>query len=369
MRFGEAEVVDLTDEGKEKEEGEEEEEGEVMIVEKDPPVPLILAIDVVKRPPPLASAIIPCRFRARFGDSSYTYSVKWQLHWKGRTPPSKNNQEVKVALSIKLGGYPASPHIGVQTLTIASHMEVLTAIMTLAELVKSLSSSSTAIDLTRNFPNPDRIIYTATGVTVQFTTLCRDYFIPAQKLSMVIVVNETNAAMKCPLLPPIPSAPKMISCINYRNTSGDVFSALHWEKAEEEGATYQGWRVYDNDPTRSMVFTTAETRVLREACDNENCTCKVGIRQINDNGSSPVTYYNEGGEASTSLCAICLCPLDICEGDQCVVMPNGCIHLFHEGCLTQWSQKQQSCPLCKISYENVSLYGQRKQMENSMLYY
>jgi len=46
-------------------------------------------------------------------------------------------------------------------------------------------------------------------------------------------------------------------------------------------------------------------------------------------------------------CSICLC--DFVENEKCLVTPLPCntLHVFHEGCIKLWMERNNSCPLCK----------------------
>jgi hypothetical protein len=45
-------------------------------------------------------------------------------------------------------------------------------------------------------------------------------------------------------------------------------------------------------------------------------------------------------------CAICLDSLDNLEGNK-IIQLNNCNHQFHESCLKQWIDKNNTCPLCR----------------------
>jgi hypothetical protein len=145
----------------------------------------------------------------------------------------------------------------------------------------------------------------------------------------------------------------------------EAFIAIQWEKGQE-GVKYEGWRFYqDDDDKNYRSFTTTWSKTILVACNKQNCKCSVGIRQITDDGASPITYYKEDrNETSASSCAICLSPLDIGR-DECVTMPGGCLHLFHVGCLTQWANKEPSCPLCKIPFTTTMRCGAPAQIKKA----
>ncbi|KAJ6776300.1 RING-H2 FINGER PROTEIN ATL51-LIKE [Salix koriyanagi] len=48
----------------------------------------------------------------------------------------------------------------------------------------------------------------------------------------------------------------------------------------------------------------------------------------------------------SSGCVICLD--DFQKGEDCCVL-SSCKHVFHSGCVKQWLDKNQSCPLCRNS--------------------
>ncbi|KAJ4902923.1 hypothetical protein Rs2_16874 [Raphanus sativus] len=47
-------------------------------------------------------------------------------------------------------------------------------------------------------------------------------------------------------------------------------------------------------------------------------------------------------------CAICLEEMSE-ESEQALCQPPGCVHMFHEDCLTHWLDRHDSCPLCRQS--------------------
>jgi hypothetical protein len=56
-------------------------------------------------------------------------------------------------------------------------------------------------------------------------------------------------------------------------------------------------------------------------------------------------------EESTEICSVCL------DDENCVDCKTGCSHNFHAKCLSQWVNKNNSCPLCreKITSINTNL--------------
>ncbi|KAG2308222.1 hypothetical protein Bca4012_082711 [Brassica carinata] len=50
-------------------------------------------------------------------------------------------------------------------------------------------------------------------------------------------------------------------------------------------------------------------------------------------------------------CAICLEKMSEEESkqEQPLCQPPGCVHMFHEDCLTHWLKRHDSCPLCRQS--------------------
>ncbi|KAF9666780.1 hypothetical protein SADUNF_Sadunf16G0264200 [Salix dunnii] len=55
---------------------------------------------------------------------------------------------------------------------------------------------------------------------------------------------------------------------------------------------------------------------------------------------------DESSADFSSGCVICLD--DFQKGEDCCVL-SSCKHVFHSGCLKQWLDKNQSCPLCRNS--------------------
>lgn len=53
--------------------------------------------------------------------------------------------------------------------------------------------------------------------------------------------------------------------------------------------------------------------------------------------------------AEEPTCSICLCEYE--EGDKLVSLP--CNHVFHEDCITSWTDHNKRCPLCNTDLESV----------------
>ncbi|KAJ0260343.1 Uncharacterized protein HA466_0065590 [Hirschfeldia incana] len=53
-------------------------------------------------------------------------------------------------------------------------------------------------------------------------------------------------------------------------------------------------------------------------------------------------------------CAICLEEMLEEESEQALCQPPGCVHMFHEDCLTHWLDRHDSCPLCRQSTNHLT---------------
>ena len=53
-------------------------------------------------------------------------------------------------------------------------------------------------------------------------------------------------------------------------------------------------------------------------------------------------------------CSICLCEYE--NGDKLVSLP--CKHIFHDDCITSWTDNNQRCPLCNYDLESVAGSGE-----------
>ena len=58
----------------------------------------------------------------------------------------------------------------------------------------------------------------------------------------------------------------------------------------------------------------------------------------------PTFVYCRNEEINNCDCPICLCSFDI--GDMLISLPCNHKHSFHAGCIRQWLQRMNSCPLC-----------------------
>jgi Ring finger domain len=53
-------------------------------------------------------------------------------------------------------------------------------------------------------------------------------------------------------------------------------------------------------------------------------------------------------------CSICLCEYE--DGDKLVSLP--CKHIFHDDCISSWTDNNQRCPLCNLDLESVAGSGE-----------
>ncbi|KAL3912440.1 MAG: hypothetical protein SGARI_001157, partial [Bacillariaceae sp.] len=53
-------------------------------------------------------------------------------------------------------------------------------------------------------------------------------------------------------------------------------------------------------------------------------------------------------------CSICLCEYE--DGDNLVSLP--CQHIFHDECISSWTDNNQRCPLCNYDLESVAGSGE-----------
>merc|ERR1712224_932233 len=82
------------------------------------------------------------------------------------------------------------------------------------------------------------------------------------------------------------------------------------------------------------------------------------ISQLGDYGSatsSKVGANNSDGVKNIGddepTCSICLCEYE--KGDKLVALP--CKHVFHESCITSWTDHNTRCPLCNSDLESMSV--------------
>ena len=86
---------------------------------------------------------------------------------------------------------------------------------------------------------------------------------------------------------------------------------------------------------------------------------EVEVEQPKSKSKSKSNQLNLKLETETKItqgcCSICL--EEFIEEDICRRLVN-CTHLFHNHCVSQWLQKQPSCPLCrtKIKIQNMALW-------------
>ena len=62
--------------------------------------------------------------------------------------------------------------------------------------------------------------------------------------------------------------------------------------------------------------------------------------------------YHDGAKnvEDEPQCSICLCEYE--KGDRLIALP--CKHVFHEDCITSWTDHNVRCPLCNSDLESVS---------------
>jgi hypothetical protein len=74
----------------------------------------------------------------------------------------------------------------------------------------------------------------------------------------------------------------------------------------------------------------------------------------------PVTTVSEDSDencdkkpsASTSNCNCCICMCDVAQVELATI--NGCEHEFCFGCIEKWSERENSCPLCKERFTKIT---------------
>mmetsp|Transcript_29283 Transcript_29283/g.68832 ORF Transcript_29283/g.68832 Transcript_29283/m.68832 type:complete len:392 (-) Transcript_29283:1645-2820(-) len=62
-------------------------------------------------------------------------------------------------------------------------------------------------------------------------------------------------------------------------------------------------------------------------------------------------------EANVVNCCICMC--DVEPNDLASI--NGCDHQFCFGCIEKWSERENSCPLCKIRFTKIDRVNKKKK--------
>lgn len=59
----------------------------------------------------------------------------------------------------------------------------------------------------------------------------------------------------------------------------------------------------------------------------------------------PTFVFSQSDEVNNSDCPICLCSFDL--GEMLISLPCDKKHSFHAGCIRQWLERQNACPLCQ----------------------
>jgi len=82
----------------------------------------------------------------------------------------------------------------------------------------------------------------------------------------------------------------------------------------------------------------------------ENFGHSSSVFTIDDDDDDDVLKKSGQEEEEEPLCSICLCEYE--KGDRLVSLP--CKHVFHEECITSWTDHNTRCPLCNADLEEQS---------------
>jgi E3 ubiquitin-protein ligase DOA10 len=61
------------------------------------------------------------------------------------------------------------------------------------------------------------------------------------------------------------------------------------------------------------------------------------------------------------VCTICL--LEYAQDDEIIQLPCDERHFFHSGCITEWLNKNNNCPLCKAPITSEALQEQQRRLQ------
>jgi hypothetical protein len=113
----------------------------------------------------------------------------------------------------------------------------------------------------------------------------------------------------------------------------------------------------DGGDTRPGVSDDAKTywdRFQFKSASTLGSTKKGGYGSV----AQPDDGLGKGDDAEGSdeepHCSICLCEYE--EGDKLVSLP--CRHIYHEDCITSWTDHNQKCPLCNFDLESATSSGE-----------
>lgn len=88
-----------------------------------------------------------------------------------------------------------------------------------------------------------------------------------------------------------------------------------------------------------------EGRALHPSGDADDALARAQRASLLDAVRSqlPVTTWSRLTHESATECALCLEEYE--EGD--IVTHLGCLHVYHQACLSPWLDRQTTCPCCK----------------------
>lgn len=119
------------------------------------------------------------------------------------------------------------------------------------------------------------------------------------------------------------------------------------------------WITEKNDPLRGLIISLAATNLLTFVCRMIIATIfslsmhdphvlsearRRGLSKI-DLDVLPTFVYTKPSEVNNCDCSICLESFEM--GEMLLSLPCDKKHSFHSGCIRQWLQRQNSCPLCQ----------------------
>ena len=115
----------------------------------------------------------------------------------------------------------------------------------------------------------------------------------------------------------------------------------------------------DSDPIRDLVVSLAATDMLSfwvkafvAVIFSISMSSAYVLRDAKRRGLSkwdldelPTCVFTSASEVKNCDCSICLTKFSV--GEELISLPCDQKHSFHAGCIRQWLQRQNSCPLCQ----------------------
>lgn len=132
---------------------------------------------------------------------------------------------------------------------------------------------------------------------------------------------------------------------------------------EARGASARGLSEFECEALGQIIFSKEfyeqhQLEVARAASKNKGIDGSFSIIDFSSKEKS-----NEDRN-TTCDCPICL--MEIQDGSVCRVLPEPCMHLFHQECIDEWFHQSTMCPLCKRSIKSIldGTYEEETQPES-----